>query len=66
MSWHNRVTYVLAVLTYPLKLDKPDDYSALIKILAGQVGQLMNYSERASTFDRQGDVVSMLTRFEFK
>jgi len=36
-------------IAYLLKLDKPDVFNALIKVLAGQVGQLMNYSEMAST-----------------
>lgn len=36
-------------IAYLLKLDKPEAFSALIKILAGQVGQLENYSEVAST-----------------
>ena len=36
-------------IAYLLKLDKPDVFSALIKMLAGQVGQLMNYTELAST-----------------
>jgi hypothetical protein len=38
-------------IAYLLKLDKPDVFSALIKILAGQVGQLMNYSELSSTLN---------------
>jgi uncharacterized protein len=38
-------------IAYLLKLDKPDVFSALVKILAGQVGQLMNYSELASTLN---------------
>jgi predicted AAA+ superfamily ATPase len=38
-------------IAYLLKLDKPDVFSALIKVLAGQVGQLMNYSELASTLN---------------
>ena len=38
-------------IVYLLKLDKPDVFSALIKILASQVGQLMNYSELASTLN---------------
>ncbi len=38
-------------IAYLLKLDKPDAFSAMIKILAGQVGQLMNYSELASTLN---------------
>jgi len=38
-------------IAYLLKLDKPDVFRALIKILAGQVGQLMNYSELASTLN---------------
>ncbi|MEN8760528.1 MAG: ATP-binding protein [Desulfobacterales bacterium] len=38
-------------IAYLLKLDKPDVFSALIKILAGQVGQLINYSEMASTLN---------------
>ena len=36
-------------IAYLLKLDKPDVFNALIKVLAGQVGQLMNYSELVST-----------------
>ena len=43
-------------IAYLLKLDKPDVFSALIKILAGQVGQLMNYTELGSTLN-----VSFLT-----
>ncbi len=38
-------------IAYLLKLDKPEVFSALIKILAGQVGQLLNYSEMASTLN---------------
>jgi len=38
-------------IAYLLKLDKPEVFSALIKILAGQVGQLVNYSELASTLN---------------
>jgi predicted AAA+ superfamily ATPase len=38
-------------IAYLLKLDKPDVFSALIKILAGQVGQLMNYTELAATLN---------------
>ena len=38
-------------IAYLLKLDKPDVFSALIKVLAGQVGQLMNYTELASTLN---------------
>jgi predicted AAA+ superfamily ATPase len=38
-------------IAYLLRLDKPDAFSALIKILAGQVGQLMNYSELSSTLN---------------
>ena len=38
-------------IAYLLKLDKPDVFNALVKILAGQVGQLMNYSELASTLN---------------
>ena len=38
-------------IAFLLKLDKPDVFSALIKILADQVGQLMNYSEMASTLN---------------
>jgi hypothetical protein len=34
-----------------LKLDKPDVFSTLIKILAGQIGQLINYSELALTLN---------------
>jgi uncharacterized protein len=36
-------------VAYLLKLDKPDAFSALIKLLAGQLGQLMNYSDLASS-----------------
>ena len=39
------------LLSSPAKLDKPEVFSALIRILAGQVGQLMNYSEMASTLN---------------
>ena len=38
-------------IAYLLKLDKPEVFSALIKILASQVGQLMNYTELASTLN---------------
>jgi predicted AAA+ superfamily ATPase len=38
-------------IAYLLKLDKPDVFAALIKMLADQVGQLMNYSEIASTLN---------------
>ena len=38
-------------IVYLLKLDKPDVFSALIKMLAGQVGQLLNYSELSSTLN---------------
>ncbi len=38
-------------IAYLLKLDKPDVFSSLIKILAAQIGQLMNYSELASTLN---------------
>jgi predicted AAA+ superfamily ATPase len=38
-------------IAYLLKLDKPDVFSALIKILGGQVGQLMNHTELASTLN---------------
>ena len=38
-------------IAYLLRLDKPDVFSALIKMLAGQIGQLMNYSELASTLN---------------
>ena len=38
-------------IAYLLKLNKPDVFSALIKVLAGQVGQLMNYTELASTLN---------------
>jgi predicted AAA+ superfamily ATPase len=38
-------------IAYLLKLDKPDVFSALIKMLASQVGQLMNYTELASTLN---------------
>jgi predicted AAA+ superfamily ATPase len=38
-------------IAYLLKLDKPEVFSALIKILAGQVGHLLNYSEIASTLN---------------
>jgi len=38
-------------IAYLLRLDKPDVFSALIKVLAGQVGQLLNYTELASTLN---------------
>ena len=38
-------------IAYLLKLDKPDVFSTLIKVLAGQVGQLINYSNLASTLN---------------
>ena len=38
-------------IAYLLKLDKPDAFSALIKLLASQIGQLLNYSELASTLN---------------
>ncbi len=38
-------------IAYLLKLDKPDVFSALIKVLASQIGQLMNYSQLASTLN---------------
>ena len=38
-------------IAYLLRLDKPDVFRALIKILGGQIGQLMNYSELASTLN---------------
>ena len=38
-------------IAYLLKLDKPDVFSSLIKILAGQLGQLVNYSELSSTLN---------------
>lgn len=38
-------------IAYLLNLDKPDTFSALVKILAGQIGQLVNYSELASTLN---------------
>jgi hypothetical protein len=38
-------------IAYLLKLDKPDVFSALIKMIAGQVGQLLNYSELSSTLN---------------
>jgi predicted AAA+ superfamily ATPase len=38
-------------IAYLLRLDKPDVFSSLIKVLADQVGQLMNYSEMASTLN---------------
>jgi predicted AAA+ superfamily ATPase len=38
-------------IAYLLKLDKPDVFSALIKVLAGQVGQMMNYTELSSTLN---------------
>jgi predicted AAA+ superfamily ATPase len=38
-------------IAYLLKLDKPDVFSALIKMMAGQVGQLLKYSELASTLN---------------
>jgi predicted AAA+ superfamily ATPase len=38
-------------IAYLLKLDKPDVFSALIRVLAGQIGQLLNYSELSSTLN---------------
>ncbi|MBW2431370.1 MAG: ATP-binding protein [Deltaproteobacteria bacterium] len=38
-------------IAYLLKLDKPDVFSALIKILGGQIGQLMNHTELASALN---------------
>lgn len=38
-------------IAYLLKLDKPEVFNALIKILASQIGQLMNYTELASTLN---------------
>jgi predicted AAA+ superfamily ATPase len=38
-------------IAYLLKLDKPDVFSALIKMIADQVGQLLNYSEISSTLN---------------
>jgi predicted AAA+ superfamily ATPase len=38
-------------IAYLLNLDKPDVFSALIRILASQIGQLMNYSELATTLN---------------
>lgn len=38
-------------IAYLLKLDKPDVFSALIRVLASQIGQLLNYSELSSTLN---------------
>jgi predicted AAA+ superfamily ATPase len=38
-------------IAYLFKLDKPDVFSALVRILAGQIGQLINYSELSSTLN---------------
>lgn len=38
-------------IAYLLKLDKPDVFMALIKLLSGQIGHLINYSEIASTLN---------------
>jgi len=38
-------------IAYLLKLDKPEAFSALIKILADQIGQLVNFSELSSTLN---------------
>jgi len=38
-------------IVYLLKLDKPEAFSALMKILADQIGQLMTYSELSSTLN---------------
>ncbi|MGD8531222.1 MAG: DUF4143 domain-containing protein, partial [Syntrophobacterales bacterium] len=38
-------------IAYLLKLDKPDAFSDIMRMLASQVGQLMNYSELASTLN---------------
>ncbi|MBW2645405.1 MAG: ATP-binding protein [Deltaproteobacteria bacterium] len=36
-------------IAYLLKVDKPEAFNALIKVLAGQIGNLINYSELSST-----------------
>ncbi len=38
-------------IAYLLKLDKPEAFSALTKILADQIGQLVNFSELSSTLN---------------
>jgi len=38
-------------IAYLLKLDKPEAFSALIKILADQIGQIVKFSELSSTLD---------------
>ena len=36
-------------IAYLLKVDKTEAFSALIKILSSQIGNLINYSELSST-----------------
>ncbi|MCK5055695.1 MAG: ATP-binding protein, partial [Candidatus Aminicenantes bacterium] len=42
-------SYIEKDISYLLNVEKLDAYSMLIKILAGQIGQLINYSELANT-----------------
>ncbi|UCH97501.1 MAG: ATP-binding protein [Candidatus Aminicenantes bacterium] len=42
-------SYIEKDIAYFLKVEKLDAYGMLIKILAGQVGQMINYSELANT-----------------
>lgn len=42
-------SYLEKDITYLLKVAKPDDFSSLVKVLASQIGQLINYSELANT-----------------
>jgi predicted AAA+ superfamily ATPase len=38
-------------ITYLLKIDKPDAFTSLVKVLASQVGNMVNYSELSSTLN---------------
>ncbi len=42
-------SYIEKDISYLLKVDKVDSFSSLIKLLSGQIGCLINYSEIAST-----------------
>ncbi len=41
-------SYIERDIVYLLKVDRPDSFSQLIKILSAQIGRLLNYSEIAS------------------
>ncbi|MDP3988676.1 MAG: ATP-binding protein [bacterium] len=44
-------SYIEKDIAYLLRIDRVDAFSALMKILASQVGQLLNYSELSRTLD---------------